>query len=157
GDDARVRRGRRPPSLDASRSRPRQRLGDGHGLRPGARHHRHRRRLPADVRRHGGPQPSDPAPPLRGQRPDRGLSGGVSTMATLSQVTQAATDRTRRRIALFGAVVVAGWSLVELVGLVFNDHTTGPELYGVLVAALAVGAGALTLWLLVSGRKPAWA
>jgi peptidoglycan/LPS O-acetylase OafA/YrhL len=61
-------------------------------------------------------------------------------------------DRTRRRIALVGSLVVLVWSTVELINLGL-DHTTGPEVYGVLVAAAAVGAGALSSALLWSTRR----
>ena len=60
--------------------------------------------------------------------------------------------RTRHRVALVATVVVFGWSVVELVSLAFT-HTTGPELYGLLVAALSVGAAALSLLLLRSDER----
>lgn len=60
--------------------------------------------------------------------------------------------RTRRRIALIVAFVVLAWSTLELIGLV-SRHTTGPELYGVLVAVLAVGASILSLLLLAADRR----
>jgi hypothetical protein len=63
--------------------------------------------------------------------------------------------RTRRRVALLVAIVVLGWSIVELANLVFT-HTTGAELYGVLVAVLAVTAAAITLALLRSGEPRFW-
>jgi hypothetical protein len=53
------------------------------------------------------------------------------------------------------AIVVLGWSIVELTNLVVT-HTTGPELYGVLVAALAVGAGVVNLVLLRSSHGRLW-
>ena len=62
-----------------------------------------------------------------------------------------ARDRTVRRVALVASVLVLGWSFVELVSLSFR-HTTGPELYGVLVAALATGAGVANVALLRSPR-----
>ena len=65
-------------------------------------------------------------------------------------------DRTRRRVWIFIAIVVLGWSIVELVSLL-SRHTTGPELYGVLVAGLAVAAGVLNLGLLRSERRRLWA
>jgi 4-amino-4-deoxy-L-arabinose transferase-like glycosyltransferase len=58
-------------------------------------------------------------------------------------------DRTVRRVALVASVVVAGWSFVELVNLALT-HTTGPEVYGLLVAALATGAGVANVALLRS-------
>ena len=63
---------------------------------------------------------------------------------------------TRRRVSLATAIVVLGWSVVELVSLL-AVHTTGPELYGVLVAALAVAAGALGLITLWSSERRTWA
>lgn len=54
--------------------------------------------------------------------------------------------RASRGIVTLMALALLAWSVVELVGLIFR-HTTGAELYGVLVAVLAVGAGALTLYL----------
>jgi drug/metabolite transporter (DMT)-like permease len=64
--------------------------------------------------------------------------------------------RTRRRVWILTAIVVVGWSIVELVSLV-SRHTTGPELYGVVVAALAVAAGVLNLALLRSEQRRLWA
>jgi 4-amino-4-deoxy-L-arabinose transferase-like glycosyltransferase len=63
--------------------------------------------------------------------------------------------RTRHRAALVVTVVVLGWSIVELVNLAFN-HTTGPELYGLLVAALSVGAAVLNILLLRSDERRLW-
>jgi hypothetical protein len=51
------------------------------------------------------------------------------------------------------SVVVLGWSAVELVGLLQTGHTIGPELYGILVAVLAVAAAALSVALLASQRQ----
>ena len=62
-----------------------------------------------------------------------------------------ARDRTIRRVALLASVVILGWSFVELVNLSLT-HNTGPELYGVLAAALATGAGVANLALLRSPR-----
>jgi hypothetical protein len=62
-----------------------------------------------------------------------------------------AGDRTIRRVAVLVSIVVLGWSAVELVNLGLT-HTTGPELYGVLAAALATGAGVANLVLLRSPR-----
>jgi 4-amino-4-deoxy-L-arabinose transferase-like glycosyltransferase len=63
--------------------------------------------------------------------------------------------RTRHRAALVVTVVVLGWSLVELANLTFT-HTTGPELYGVLVAAMSVGAAVLNILLLRSDEHRLW-
>jgi 4-amino-4-deoxy-L-arabinose transferase-like glycosyltransferase len=62
-----------------------------------------------------------------------------------------ARDRTFRRVALVVSFVVLGWSFVELINLSLT-HTLGPELYGVLAAALASGAGVANLALLRSPR-----
>jgi hypothetical protein len=62
-----------------------------------------------------------------------------------------ARDRTIRRVALVVSVGVLGWSFVELVSLGLK-HTTGPELYGVLVAAFATGAAGANVALLRSPR-----
>ena len=64
--------------------------------------------------------------------------------------------RTRRRVSITTAIVVLGWSIVELVSLL-SRHTTGPELYGVGVAALAVVAGVLNLALLRWEQRRLWA
>ena len=64
--------------------------------------------------------------------------------------------RTRRFVSVAAAVVVLGWSVVELANLV-AVHTIGGELYGVLVAALAVGAGIVNLILLRSSERRLWA
>ena len=67
-----------------------------------------------------------------------------------------ARHRTRRRVWILIAIVVLGWSIVELVSLL-SRHTTGPELYGVVVAGLAVAAGVLNLALLRSEQRRLWA
>ena len=64
-------------------------------------------------------------------------------------------SRTRHRAAQIVTVVVLGWSVVELVNLAFA-HTTGAELYGVLVAGLSVGAGVLSVLLLRSDERRLW-
>jgi hypothetical protein len=75
-------------------------------------------------------------------------------MSTLGQT--AGTSATRGRIGRWAPAVVAGvvliWSTIELAGLLMK-HTTGAEVYGVLVAFLAVVAGAVSLWLLVARRR----
>lgn len=55
------------------------------------------------------------------------------------------------RRPLIMSVAVLGWSTKYLVGLGLA-HTTGPEIYGVVVAALAVGAAAVNLAVLRSAR-----
>ena len=62
----------------------------------------------------------------------------------------------RSRLWLGVSVVVFAWSAVELVSLL-SRHTTGAELYGVLVAALAVVAGAVSVYLVASTRRRPWA
>jgi hypothetical protein len=54
------------------------------------------------------------------------------------------------------AIVVLGWSIVEVISLL-SKHTTGPEVYGVWVAGLAVAAGAITMTLLRSNQGQLWA
>jgi hypothetical protein len=56
---------------------------------------------------------------------------------------------------MFMSLALLAWSVVELVSLVFR-HTTGAELYGVLVAFLAVVAGSLTLYLTRSAAPQTW-
>ena len=53
------------------------------------------------------------------------------------------------------SIAVLGWSTKYAVGLGLT-HTTGPELYGVLTAALAAGAAASNLALLRSSRPQVW-
>jgi hypothetical protein len=69
---------------------------------------------------------------------------------------QAALPRTIvRTIAdqrpLIMSVVVLGWSIKYTISLGLT-HTTGPEMYGVLTAVLAVGAAVSNLVVLRSGR-----
>jgi peptidoglycan/LPS O-acetylase OafA/YrhL len=71
----------------------------------------------------------------------RESTGGASTQ-----------PRTRHRAALIVSFVALGWSIIELLNLA-RVHTTGPELYGVLVAALSVGAGVLSVLLLRSDQR----
>ncbi len=54
--------------------------------------------------------------------------------------------------SLLVTLVVLGWSVKYLVTLAAT-HTTGPELYGVLTAALAVGAGIASV-ALVRSEQP---
>jgi hypothetical protein len=58
--------------------------------------------------------------------------------------------------ALVVAVLVLAWSINELISLLLV-HTTGPELYGVLVAAFAAVSGVLSVVLLWAARPPRWA
>jgi hypothetical protein len=67
-------------------------------------------------------------------------------------ITDKRQDRTRRLISLGLGVIVLVWSALELLNLT-QVHTVGAEVYGVLVAAVAVVTGALSLWLLASGRR----
>jgi len=53
------------------------------------------------------------------------------------------------------AFVVLGWSIIELLNLA-RVHTIGPEVYGVLVAALSVGAGVVSVVLLRSDERRPW-
>ena len=73
----------------------------------------------------------------------------------MQSIADAASAFTRRRLSVAAAIVVLGWSVVELVSLL-TVHTTGPELYGVLVAALAVAAGLLGLITLRSSERRLW-
>jgi hypothetical protein len=57
-----------------------------------------------------------------------------------------------RLAALAVTVVAAGYAAVEVVSL-SAIHTTGPEVYGVLVAALAAVAGVAGVLLLASTRR----
>ena len=56
------------------------------------------------------------------------------------------------RRSLIASVVVFGWSAKSLVSLGLS-HTTGPEMYGVLTAAIATGAAATNIALLRSPRR----
>jgi drug/metabolite transporter (DMT)-like permease len=77
----------------------------------------------------------------------------ASTGRSLVPSSSREARRDLRRLASLGvAVVVLVWSIVELVNLGLN-HNTGPELYGILVAALSVVAGALSVTLLRSSEK----
>jgi hypothetical protein len=62
----------------------------------------------------------------------------------------------RRRVSILISVVVLGWSILELASLL-SRHTTGPELYGVAVAGVAVAAGFLNLVLFRSKQRRLWA
>jgi 4-amino-4-deoxy-L-arabinose transferase-like glycosyltransferase len=73
-------------------------------------------------------------------------------MSTITSSTDHPAARIRRWAPRIVAIVVLGWSLVELAGLLAVQHTVGAELYGILVAALAVLAGVLTIVLLASAR-----
>ena len=83
-------------------------------------------------------------------------------MSTVTNATQAPPDvtlvapaaargRTRHRVALLVTFVITVWSLLEFINLGVK-HTTGPEIYGVLTAVLATGAGIASILLLRSPR-----
>ena len=55
------------------------------------------------------------------------------------------------RRPLIMSIVVLGWSIKYTISLGLT-HTTGPEMYGVLTAVLAVGAAVANLAVLRSGR-----
>ena len=74
--------------------------------------------------------------------------------ATGTRSTRALIDRW---LPLAVVAVVAIWSVVELGGLLFVNHTTGAELYGPLVAVLAVAAGVASVWLLWTRRRHTFA
>jgi hypothetical protein len=78
----------------------------------------------------------------------------VPVRSTPADAATEARDRTFRRAALGVSVVVLIWSFVEIVSLA-TRHTTGPELYGVLVAVLATGAGVANVVVLRSPRARA--
>jgi len=61
-------------------------------------------------------------------------------------------QRTRRRVSIIAAIGVLAVSIMEFVNLL-SRHTAGPELYGVIVAVLAVAAGVLNLVLLRTGQR----
>jgi len=63
--------------------------------------------------------------------------------------------RLRRWLSLGLAAVASVWSAIELGSLGLN-HTIGPELYGVLVAALSLATGLLSGYLLWSGERRTW-
>lgn len=73
-----------------------------------------------------------------------------------SQALRSNLRTVMERRPLIMTLVVLGWSTKNLVTLGLT-HTAGAELYGVLVAALAVGAGVLNLALLTSPRTRTWA
>jgi hypothetical protein len=68
---------------------------------------------------------------------------------TLQRIRRAIWDRR----PLVMSVVVLGWSLKYTIALAIAHHD-GPELYGVLVAALAAGAAGANLVLLRTSRVP---
>lgn len=70
---------------------------------------------------------------------------------TITTSPDAGRTGVRRWAPLLVTIVVFGWSTVELIDLGFT-HTIGAELYGVLAAALATGAGLASLALLGSPR-----
>jgi uncharacterized membrane protein len=76
----------------------------------------------------------------------------ASDRSTTPNAAHAARDRTRRWVSLLVTLGVVGWAIVQLINLGLN-HTTGPELYGVAVAAVAVGTGIFSLVLLASAQR----
>ena len=76
-----------------------------------------------------------------------------------AQTTQPRISRMasiRRFAPVVPASVILVLSADELANLA-RVHTTGPELYGVLAAAIAVAAAAAGLVLIVRGDRPTWA
>jgi hypothetical protein len=63
--------------------------------------------------------------------------------------------RAPSRIVTVMSLALLAWSVVEVVGLA-GRHTTGPQLYGVLVAGLAVVAASLALFGVRSTSRQAW-
>jgi hypothetical protein len=61
----------------------------------------------------------------------------------------------RQRAALIASVAIFIWAAVEFVSLA-QRHTTGAEIYGLMVAGLAVLAAGGNLWLLASGDRRTW-
>jgi hypothetical protein len=61
----------------------------------------------------------------------------------------------RQRAALIASAALFIWAAVELVSLV-QRHTTGPEIYGLVVAALAAIAAAGNVWFLRSNECRTW-
>jgi hypothetical protein len=61
----------------------------------------------------------------------------------------------RQRAALIASAALFIWAAVELVSLL-QRHTTGPEIYGLVVAALAAIAAAGNVWFLRSNERRAW-
>jgi hypothetical protein len=82
-------------------------------------------------------------------------SGAATRGASAIDAPAVAGLGRRRGVAIVVAFVVLGWSIVEVVNLT-AVHTTGPELYGVGVAVLAVVAGIASLVLLRSGERRLW-
>jgi hypothetical protein len=78
----------------------------------------------------------------------------MQSTAVLSTARRIRADR--GTLPLMLSVAATGWSVKYLIDLSLV-HTTGPELYGVAVAAVSVAAGALNLALLARPRIPVWA
>jgi hypothetical protein len=78
----------------------------------------------------------------------------MQSIAVLSTAKRIRADR--GTLPLMLSVAVTGWSVKYVIDLALV-HTTGPELYGVAVAAVSVAAGALNLALLARPRIPLWA
>lgn len=75
----------------------------------------------------------------------------LSTRAMQALSVRAIRRAFAERRPLFMSVAVLGWSVKYFVALAVTHHT-GPEIYGVFVAALSAGAAAANLALLRSPR-----
>lgn len=80
----------------------------------------------------------------------------MSTLSSSTAPPLTLGSRVRSWAPRLVSIVVLGWSAVELVGLIAAQHTVGPELYGILVAVLALGAAIATVWLVLSARARTW-
>lgn len=76
----------------------------------------------------------------------------ASQHAASADATAGGGDRTRFWVSFVATGLVAAWSVVEVVSLL-TRHTTGPEVYGILVAVLSAMAGIASLALVASRRK----
>ena len=80
----------------------------------------------------------------------------MSTLTSSTAESSTLMRRVGRWLPRGVAIVVLGWSAVELVGLIAAGHWVGAELYGLLVAILAVVAAIATLWLVLTRRQRTW-
>jgi hypothetical protein len=78
----------------------------------------------------------------------------MSSLASRTARFETPASRARRYAPRIVAIVVLGWSAVEVVGLLAAGHTVGAEVYGILVAVLALAAGLATVVLVMSSRPP---